>query len=364
MSSEVLGGVLRLDPDWDALPGDTPPHLTAYLKRCLEKEPRQRVHDIADVRLAMEGAFETVTTGRTETAIAQRGGWLPWSSGLALAVVSSLTVWTLTRPEPIPADVVQFTIAPTDTAPLNLVRGRQDLAFSPDGTQIVYTGAEPRLYLHRLDQLRSTPVRGGENGFGPFFSPDGSAVGFVDANQTTLQRVAVLEGSPVTVTESPNAIYGASWGADGQIIFGTNGAGLFRVPSGGGEPETLTTLDTGQGDTAHAWPFIIPGRDAVLFTIRFAVGFGSEQLAILELDTREVTRLGLAGVRPHYASTGHLVYATVEGWVRAMSFDASSLEVTGNSVPLVEGVAVPLNWGRQFQHLRQRRVGVCVGGAS
>ena len=60
--SEVLAAVIQSGPDWDALPRDTPPHMNAFLKRCLEKEPRQRVRDIGDVRLAMEGAFETAVS--------------------------------------------------------------------------------------------------------------------------------------------------------------------------------------------------------------------------------------------------------------------------------------------------------------
>ena len=56
--SETLGAVLRLDPDWDALPDDAPPHLSALLERCLQKEPRQRLHHAADIRLVLEGAFE------------------------------------------------------------------------------------------------------------------------------------------------------------------------------------------------------------------------------------------------------------------------------------------------------------------
>ena len=61
---------------------------------------------------------------------------------------------------------------------------------------------------------------------------------------------------------------------------------------------------------------------------------------MLDLATTEVTRLGLAGVSPHYVSTGHVVYAAEDGSLRAAPFDAASLEVTGNPVPLVEGVTV------------------------
>ncbi len=143
----------------------------------------------------------------------------------------------------------------------------------------------------------------------------------------------------MTVTESPNSIRGASWGRDDQIIFGTS-AGLFRVPGGGGEPEGLTTPDAEQGERSHFWPFVIPDANAVLFVVSTALPRTTGQLAVLDLDTGEVTRLGLAGVSPHYVSTGHIVYAVEDGSVRAVPFGAVSFEVTGSPVPLVEGVSV------------------------
>ena len=57
--SDTLASVLAREPDWALLPATVPPVLGTYLRRCLHKEPRQRIHDIADVRLALEGAFET-----------------------------------------------------------------------------------------------------------------------------------------------------------------------------------------------------------------------------------------------------------------------------------------------------------------
>ena len=241
--SEVLGSVLRLDPDWDALPVDTPPHLHALLKRCLEKEPKQRVHDIADVRLAMDGGFEAGVTAPSELMVApQPQVWqrpIPAAIGvLVIAGITGLGVWTLARPEVIPADVVRFTSVPTENTQFDVMEGQPALALSPDGTQIVYANAERQLYLRQFDQLDGTPLQGGESEGGPFFSPDGSWVGFVGRDEwSNLRKVPILGGAPVTVTESPNRIYGASWGADDTIIFGTTGAGLFRVSGVAGNPK-------------------------------------------------------------------------------------------------------------------------------
>ena len=214
-------------------------------------------------------------------------------------------------------------------------------------------GGERQLNLRPIDRLVGAPLRGGEGGHGPFVSPGGGWVGFVDGTRrTSLQKVSIFGGSPETLTESPSNILGASWGTDDQIIFGTNADGLFRVSAGSGEPEVLTTLDPEQGETTHQWPFIIPGREAVVFVISagrgFDTGLTTGQLAVLDLNTDEVTRLGLAGVSPHYVSTGHLVYAVEDGSLRAVPFDAGSLEVTGNPVPLVEGVMVKASGAANF----------------
>ena len=257
------------------------------------------------------------------------------------------------RPEPIPAPVLaRFAIVPPDTAPFTLAgSSSRNVAISPDGTQVVYgsdTGpGSAQLYLRRIDQIDVAPLRGAE-GVSPFFKPDGEWVGFVSRDGRMLQKVSISGGPPVRLTESSLRTLGASWGADDQIIFGTQGGGLFRVSGGGGEPESLTTLDTEQGEINHTWPSIIPGRDAVVFVTGPGVPLTTGQLAVLDLNTREVTRLGIAGISPHYVSTGHLVYAAEDASLRAVPFDATSLQVTGNPVPLVEGVVVKSRGAAEF----------------
>ena len=375
--SEVMAKVITLELEWDALPPELPPALVTYLRRCVQKDPRERIRDIGDVRLAMAGAFDVPIPPPAPAELAETPVVVPrlrvWqhpmpaaAAVLAALALGGLAVWTLTRPDVIPADLMRFAIVPPDTAPLSFGGGRQDLAISPDGSQVVYSGPNPsvtgpQLNLRPIDQLVGAPLRGGEGGFGPFVSPDGEWVGFL-ANATTLQKVSIFGGPPVTLTESPNSIFGASWGTDDQIVFGTNGAGLFRVSGGGGEPEALTTLDTEQGEVNHLWPFIIPGREAILFVIGTGAPLTTGQLAVLDLETREVTRLGLAGVSPHYVSTGHLVYAAEDGSVRAVPFDATSLEVTGNPVPLVEGVVVKASGAADFGISDNGRLVYALGG--
>ena len=370
--SLTLSAVLQREPAWDVLPRGVPPVLNSYLRRCFEKEPHQRIRDIGDVRLAMDGAFEGMDGARAERgASPQLQIWqrpIPAAIvALAIATVASLAVWTLTRSEATPAGPMRFAVVPPDTAPLLLGGTRRDLAISRDGTQVVYRSAAVsggrRLTLRPIDQLVGEPLRGTEQGVAPLVSPDGEWVGFHDGGGTTLQKVSIFGGPPLLVTESLDPIYGASWGSDDQIIFGTFGSGLFRVSGGGGEPHALTMADTEQGELGHLWPCIIPGRGAVLFVVH---GGGSPlstgQLAVLELDTGEVTHLGLAGVSPHYVSTGHLVYAAEDGSVRAVPFDVASLQVTGNPVPLVEDVVVKSSGAANFSISDNGRLVYVPGG--
>ncbi len=208
------------------------------------------------------------------------------------------------------------------------------VALSPDGRQIVYNSPGGQLYVRDLDQLDAVPLRGAENATGPFFSPDGQWVGFLSEGDQ-LVKVSIHGGPPVTL--GPTAgILGASWGRDDTIIFSEfRPGGLFRIPAAGGDPEPLTTLE--DDEVAHVWPEILPGGEAVLFTVLKGAGIANRQIDVLRLDTGERTLLVSGGSYPQYAPTGHLVFA-VDGTLRAVPFDLASLTVTGDPVPVLEGV--------------------------
>ena len=368
--SDTLAAVLRAEVNLEELPEETPARLRQVLRACLQRDPKQRVHDVADVRLAMEGTFETALSAPAEAAALPEAALQVWQRpvpalgvALAIAAVASLAVWSSMRPEP--ADLMQFVIVPPDSAPLGFNTLVRDIAISPDGTQVVYNGPNStntsfQINVRPIDQLVAAPLRGAAGGVGPFVSADGEWVGFVDrGSPTRLQKVSIFGGPPVALTEAPSPIFGASWGSDDQILFGGN-RGLFRVSGGGGEPEAVTTLDAEEGETGHMWPSIIPGTNAVLFTILTGSN-NSGQLAVLDLATEETMRLGLAGVSPQYVSTGHLIYAAADASVLAVPFDVASLKVTGNPVALIEGVGLKNRRRGQLQHLREREAHLRTG---
>ena len=244
--SKTLAHVIAINPDWSVLPQDLPPVVSSFLRGCLEKDPRERVRDIGDVRLAMKGTFETGVAAVSEPipsptlSIWQRPIAIT-AIALATLALGGLTVWTAMRPEP--RDVIRFAIVPPETLPLRFERQRQDLMISRDGTQIIYhahhgnvLAGGSQLTLRPIDQLAAVSLRGTEGAFAPFVSPNGQWVGF-QSSSSALQKVSIYGGPPVTVGQSEADIVGASWGTDDNIIFGTEDAGLFRVSGSGGSPK-------------------------------------------------------------------------------------------------------------------------------
>jgi serine/threonine-protein kinase len=349
--SETLADVLKSDPSWATLPSEIPSTLRNVLRRCLEKDPRQRVHDIADVRLALEGAFETAPAETTAVAVPRLRVWQRPAVAAVIAVsliaTAGLAVWALMRPAA--SRPVWLTVALPAGQTLSFTATDFDpgLAISADGTRIVFTngGSPPQLYVRGLDQLESQPLKGLGWPVAPFMSPDGNWVGFFDG--AILKKVTVRGGPAVTICDVGGAggpgnagSRGASWGPDDTIVFATSdpAKGLLRVSAGGGEAEVLTTPDAKKGELDHYWPEVLPGGRAVLFTIVPTTGgIANARIAVLNLRTGEQKVLVPGGSYPRYVPTGHIVYG-VAGTLRALAFDLDRLEVRSDPVPVLQRV--------------------------
>ena len=349
--STTLARVIEREPDWDALPSNLSPVLATYLRRCLEKEPKQRVHDIADVRLAMEGAFETtVDSVSAESAASTSAGarrpsplQLVVPTAVAGLVVGVLGTWWAMRPalpESQPATRLEAKLAGLGANE----RARQAV-LSPDGAHLVYSTLDSNgLYVRALDQLEGTLLVLGRAD-GAFFSPDGQWVGFF--TETELRKVPVAGGAAQTVAPASLGTSG-SWGPDETIIFGAaGGGGLFRVSANGGELEALTQLE--EGEVFHAWPQLLPDGHAVLFTSGNSTSnFDGARIEVLDLEKRERMVVQEGSAFGRYVPTGHLVYV-VDDTLFAIPFDMAALEVVGSAIPVLSGIVEPIvRAGAQF----------------
>jgi serine/threonine-protein kinase len=346
--SETLARVIEREPDWARLPTALSPVLRTYIRRCLQKDPRQRVQAIGDVRLALEGAFDTAVAQTAAPAVVadwRRVALVGVAAIIASGAIVGTLVWVAMRPAP--SQVSRLQIEPSGTAALSINWNDRDLAITPDGSRLVYVGNRgTQLFVRALDELAPAVVFTG-NPHGPFVSPDQQWIGFADG-LGMLKKVAVTGGPAVTLATLDTAgPAGATWGPDDTIIVATNSVatGLQRVAAAGGPMTVLTRPDRAQGEADHFWPEMLPGGRAVLFTVTALTGgLDAAQVAVLDLQTGTRRMLVRGGSHAHYVPSGHLVYAAA-GTLRAVPFDLARLETRGAPVTVVSDVVTTVNGG-------------------
>ena len=295
--SETLADVMKSDPQWETLPSDLPSALSNVIRRCLEKDPHQRIRDIGDVRLALEGAFETtISQPSTEVDARSLQVWqrpLPaLGAALVLVATSSLAGWILTRTTVSAPRVTRSAITLPSAVDVSSSTIHNRIALSPGGTHLLYAGND-QLYLRALDQSEATPIPRTAGAVEPVFSPDGQWIGFWADGQ--LKKVSVTGGAPVTLAET-DQFFGISWSPDDTILLGS-GAGVWRVPGSGGTPEVV--VQPAEGDSGLAGPQLLPGGEWVLFRLPL-----SEQIAVQSLVTGERQVLIQNGGDAKYLPTG------------------------------------------------------------
>ena len=232
-------------------------------------------------------------------------------------------------------------IRPSPPARLANVAGL-DVAISPDGRHLVYlaTGEAGlnQLYLRSLDDFVDRSIPGTNSAGNVFFSPDGESVGFFPPGQ--LRKVSFNGGSPITLSDVTSHGRAGGWFEDTIFFSGAiveSGQGLYRVPATGGEPVLLASPNSDEGERIYSYSEILPGGEALLFSIDF--GGGEVQIAALSLETGE-QKLVLENARQaYYLPTGHLIYEQgITGNLMAATFDPLDVEIVGDSEVVVQGV--------------------------
>ena len=266
--SLTLSKVLQRDPDFDALAPSVPARVSQVLRLCLRKDVKQRAGDIRDVRLALEGAFETVAPQAAASPDTSARGRVARASVAALvagaAIAATATWFAMRTGDPVPPRVSRLPFTPSAAAALTISAGDRDLAMAPDGSRVAYMGNRgTQIFVRALDALEPVAVFTGSPR-APFVSPDGQWIGFAEAD--ALRKVAVTGGPAVTIATLDGFPRGATWGPDETIVFATTfrATGLQRVSAAGGSIEVLTRPDRAQGESDHLWPELLPGGRAVL----------------------------------------------------------------------------------------------------
>ena len=337
MVSDILASVLAREPEFGELPPTLAPRLREALQRCLEKSPKRRWQAIGDLRVELERCLAEPASMPT-LAAATTTPRTRVSTVLAFVAASALVAGTgawFLKPTPPrePRPIVRFEFeVPTNQQFRG--PGRPVVAFSPDGRYFAYNTAQG-VFLRSMDTLQSRLIPGTESPLtSPFFSPDGEWLAYWSNGATSLQKIAVGGGAPVTIAPATNP-FGATWGRDGQILFGQPD-GIKRVSANGGTPETVIPIKE-DGEAVHG-PSLLPDGRTILYSLtRLAGPTRWDQAEIVaQRPGAEPKVLLRGGSDAVYVPTGHLVYA-VGNVLYAVAFDAEKLEVRGGPVPIVTG---------------------------
>jgi Tol biopolymer transport system component len=248
-------------PGLDGLPADTPRAIRKLLRRCLEKDPRRRLRDIGEARVAIEDVLSGTATEEptpvAATPAPSRRGFLPWiAAGLLLVALAALA-WVHFREGPPAERSLRFPM------PLPAKAQLQSLAVSPDGRHVaiaVRQETTTKLWIHSLDALEPRELAAAEGATYPFWSPDSRYIGFFAHGK--LQKMTVDGGPPQVLCDAPDG-RGGAWSKDGVIVFAPAlNTGLEKVPAVGGVPVKVT-----QTKADHRFPILLPDGRHFLYVV-------------------------------------------------------------------------------------------------
>jgi Tol biopolymer transport system component len=356
----LLYEIVNVDPaPMSSVRPEIDPELDRIVQECLQKEPDERYNSVKDLakelkRFKRESSRERASrvmpvntsavrpgkgsagspTGGAPGRGGSRSGMLWPAVALAALAGAGVLLYLLLFARPAaPADVTKFVVAlpPGEF----LARGTTAVDLSPDGRQIAMIvrnedRGERMIVLRRLNELVNRPVAGTDGAADVHFSPDGEWLVFTSDGK--VKKVPVRGGSAITLA-NVQGTRGSSWGADNRIYYTPSpGAPIFSVPAdGGGEPVAVTTLDSSKGEVSHRGPQLLPGGEALLYTIKtkFISTFSEAKIAVQRIDSKEKKILVDGGSFGWYVGNGQILYAKGPS-LFLVPFDPAKLELTGS----------------------------------
>jgi serine/threonine protein kinase/Tol biopolymer transport system component len=348
--ASVIGSILKDSPQpVSARQSLAPAALDELVRGALEKEPERRWQSAADVarHLRWIATHARVTTPvgsyrRRITVLAAASGWAVALASLAVLGFS----WARTPPR-LAAETIRFDILPPADATFSML-GDISAAWpviSPDGSSVLFAavlpGSAPRLWIRRLDSTETVAIPGTEDASFPFWSPDGSRVGFFTGSK--LKTVDLTGTSVLTLADvAASQARGGTWNSEGVILFANQQvSGLTRVNADGSGLREVTVLDKAAGETSHRWPSFLPDGRHFVYAIRGGGVSGQEfrqGVYIGSLDGTVRKRLVPELSNAVVDGAGYLLFVRA-GTLMAQPFAVDRLELTGTAIPLVPRVA-------------------------
>jgi eukaryotic-like serine/threonine-protein kinase len=328
-TADTMTAILTSDPlDLASAPAGVPAAVNAVVRRCLEKDPRERFQSARDLSFALQAMATETRSGVTAVTTPARSRLVP-AVAAVLAVCTVAAVGLVMWGRPQPASNPATRVAASITAPPD-VRVEGTPAIAPDGRTVAFVGsgggATARIFVRSLDTFEARAIAGTEGAEGPFWSPDSRSLGFFARGR--LWRVDVAGNVPrsIAAVSDPR---GGAWGRDNTIVYSPQpDGGLYRILADGGTPSELTTLDRARQEISHRWPRLLPDGRHVLFMNRIA----TPQLArytITAVSTSGGDRKPLLdAMSPGVYDSGRLLF-TRDDKLFAQPFDPAAVTLSG-----------------------------------
>jgi serine/threonine protein kinase len=261
-ASDQIARILEHEPAWDRLPATVPAAIARLLKRCLNKDPSERLHDIADARLEIADAMSLPPSSLDrKPAIARSNTRWVWVALTSAAAILGATIWWAlsrqTGPAPS-APPVEFGVRfPDNYFPSN------GLAVSPDGRHIAVGifGNHPQIWVHSLESSQTRPLIGAENALSPFWSADSTRIGF--GSRGKLRSIELASGASTVICDLPppaQSVSGGAWNSSDVIVFSSRSE-FFRVAATGGVPAPIPV----KGVLEPSFPQFLPDQRHFIF---------------------------------------------------------------------------------------------------
>jgi eukaryotic-like serine/threonine-protein kinase len=337
--SETIASVLKEAPDFNRVPA----RVRRLLKSCLQKDPEQRLHDIADWKLLLDDDVAEIPT-----RVTSRTRWLwPAVAAVSLAAVAGLVVTQMRTARPTAAQEVRSQIPQPEGLTFN--PGTQ-ATISPDGKWLAFPAVGPdnvsRMYVRSIDSLDVRPLPGSEGIIvvspPPFWSYDSRFVVYGAQGKLRKSEVTGTPAQTIADTDLP-FVQGGTWSRDGVILYARNNGHLEQVSSSGGTPKAVTTL--AQDETAHRWPQFLPDGRRFLY------------LRVSSASDKTGVYVGSLDAKPEAQSLNPLVVTNRQAWwvtsdisgksylliqreeaLLAQPFDVNTATLSGTPVPVANGV--------------------------
>jgi Tol biopolymer transport system component len=345
-SQETMANILRDEPDLMKVPAQA----RRLLKRCLEKDPQKRLRHIGDVMSLLdeppsgEYAASPASFPPPATPSNVRRLWPAVAAVVAIAGIA-FVAWALWRPQANQREAVRFEVGPSEG--MQFFYGGA-MAVSPDGRWMVFPAigedGVARYWIRSLGTVEARALPGTETAYVPAaWSWDSRYVLFNTLNNLQLRRVDIQGGPPQSLGDAGGGLNGLSSSETGGIVFGTTGnRPLLRMPAGGGTPAPITALAA--QESSHKFPQFLPdGRRFLYLRVSSEPSVMGVYAGSVDAKPEEqsATRILATNRQAYYApsadGTGHLIFMR-DNTLLAQPFDATTLELSGDAVPIAENV--------------------------